>query len=586
MKISEKKYSLILLVILVLQIAVICFFGMSKAGYHQDEYYSYFSSNRSLGFYYPDREWVAADTIRDEFVVKEGEGFNYSLVSQVQSWDVHPPLFYDMLHTVCSLTPGVFSKWQGLFVNLIAFVISFWLLYQIAKSIGMNDDLKLVLMAIYGFNPMTISCVMFIRMYMWLTVFILALSLLHMKLVSLIKEYYAGTELKGFVLAKPFDGHFIKGFFSILLGIMVIDFLGFLTQYYYLVFMVMIGFFFSLWFLFLLPKIKKKDISAVTDVMKILEDEEFQRHAATFVERLKYIVFYVIGSGIALALAVLSYPSSLAHIFRGYRGKEAVSAFADASNFGDRLLFFLGLAGKYLFSGLWGIILVPVVLSLIALFFFIRIRGEKDTVHIAQVRILVVSVITYFLIIAKTALLLGETSNRYEMPVYPLALLLLVYFVRVGIRAIFGNRNLLGMNIPVIITFIIFMSINIKGLAIDDTVLFLYREDADRIAFAREMENAGTGVVVAYNDQTPDNIWRLSDELMEYSGLYYVNEANTEAVTDDALKDTDEIIIYIADHDNKDEILSRIKDCNPSLSECTEVSTKDMWTLYRLSHKG
>ena len=130
------------------------------------------------------------------------------------------------------------------------------------------------------------------------------------------------------------------------------------------------------------------------------------------------------------------------------------------------------------------------------------------------------------------------------------------------------------------------MSINIKGLAIDDTVLFLYREDADRIAFAREMENAGTGVVVAYNDQTPDNIWRLSDELMEYSGLYYVNEANTEAVTDDALKDADEIIIYIADHDNKDEILSRIKDCNPSLSECTEVSTKDMWTLYRLSHKG
>ena len=57
----------------------------------EDEYYTYFSTNRSLGLYQPDREWQDKQTILDEFAVKEGEGFNYGLVKLVQSWDVHPP---------------------------------------------------------------------------------------------------------------------------------------------------------------------------------------------------------------------------------------------------------------------------------------------------------------------------------------------------------------------------------------------------------------------------------------------------------------------------------------------------------------
>ncbi len=570
MKLSNKTYNFILLILLILQIVTICFFATQKCGYHQDEYYSYFSSNRSLGFYYPDREWVSRDTIHDEFVVKKGEGFQYGLVSLVQSWDVHPPLFYDLLHTVCSLSPGIFSKWQGIIVNLTGFVLSYILLYKIAGNVGMTKYLRLVVLFAYGFNPMTISCVLFLRMYMLLTVFVLLSTLCHMKLISLIKEHYMELDMYG-ALDKEKDTSFSKEFSMYMAVLIVADFLGFMTQYYYLIFMVMIGFFFCLWFLILIP-VKKV-------AQEFLDNEKYRLGVFN---RLKYVIFYAAGSGAALAAGVLIYPASLSHIFRGYRGQEAVTAFTDNSNIIERLEFFLGLVGKYLFSGMWGLLAGLVIFAVIALFFFIRIKGEKDTLHIAHIRIIAGTITIYFLIVAKTALLLGDTSNRYEMPIYPLAILLMVYFVRIGVRSLIGNREYKGVNLPVLITFIIFLVVDLKGLALDQNVLFLYKEDAGRIAYAAQKNSEGAKTVVMYNEATPDNIWRLTDELLEYDGLYYVSEANTEKITDSEICSADTLLVYAADHDNREVILETIMDSNPGFTRCKEISLKDMWTLYEI----
>ena len=566
------KYNCILMLFLVLQIIVIIFFGTQKAGFHQDEYYSYFSSNRSLGFYYPDREWVDTDTILNEFVVQKGQGFNYGLVALVQSWDVHPPLFYDFLHTICSLTPGIFSKWQGLIVNITAFVISYFLLYMLSVNLGMKEDMRLVVMTAYGFNPMTISCVLFIRMYMLLTVFIIASALCHMKIISLIKKHYMGLDI--YISAPHKEVKFRGQFVKYLTALMAVDLLGFLTQYYYLIFMVMIGFFFSIWFLLLIP--------VGNAAREFLENVKYR---IGMLNRLKYVFLYCAGSAVSLAVAVLIYPASLSHIFRGYRGQEAASAFADISNLPERTGFFLGLVGKYLFSGMWEIIAALVLLAVLALFFFIRIKGEKDTLHIAHIRILAASVFAYFLVVAKTALLLGDTSNRYEMPIYPLGILLACYFVRIGVRAIVGNRNFKLINIPVAVTLVIFLFINGKGLLADGNVLFLYREDEERISFASEMKQEGAKTLVMFNEATPDNIWRLTDELLVYDELFYVSEENTDAITDEAVCEADSLLVYAADHENRDEILQKIIESGQTQGQetsCRIISAKDMWTLYQI----
>lgn len=140
---------------------------------------------------------------------------------------------------------------------------------------------------------------------------------------------------------------------------------------------------------------------------------------------------------LAFGLAVLYYPASMSHIFRGYRGTEAMDEFADTGNTLERLQFFTELFDKYEVAGC-----LAVILLVICLLWVTRSclgRREKLVDHPAGRRIsgrlpveiwlLVSACAGYFFIVAKTALLLGETSNRYMLPIYGLLLFLLLYFL-------------------------------------------------------------------------------------------------------------------------------------------------------------
>lgn len=117
--------------LLILQMAVLLYYGGRKAGFHEDELYTYYSSNKTAGLFVNDRQWTSQEDIRNDFVVLEGERFRYNVVRQMQSWDVHPPFYYFCFHTICSLFPDLFSKWLGITVNLIAYAGSYILLAYI-----------------------------------------------------------------------------------------------------------------------------------------------------------------------------------------------------------------------------------------------------------------------------------------------------------------------------------------------------------------------------------------------------------------------------------------------------------------------
>ena len=66
-----------------------------------------------------------------------------------------------------------------------------------------------------------------------------------------------------------------------------------------------------------------------------------------------------------MVLAVVSYPACLSHIFRGYRGTEAMGAFFDLGNTLGRFRFFAGLLNEYAFgSMLYGFVLLLVLMAL------------------------------------------------------------------------------------------------------------------------------------------------------------------------------------------------------------------------------
>lgn len=533
--------------VLLLQVLVILYFGSRKTGFHEDEYYSFYSTNRTAGLYEPDREWMDRESIRKEFVVLEGERFRYGLVAAVQSWDVHPPFYYFILHTACSLFPGVFSKWIGLGVNLVAFVLNFLLLARLTFLVTRgNRPMTLLVSAVYGLDGIAVSGVMFIRMYEWMTVFVLACACLHVRAMR------SGD----------------RGFAGFLLPLAAVSYLGFLTQYYFLIFLFFMAAGFVIWQLC----VDRKPINCI-------------RYAAC--------------CGAAGILAVISYPACLSHIFRGYRGTEAMAEFLDRSNTWDRLRFFAGLMNEYVFAGT-----LPWVLCLIGgmgIFLFLRQKrmegkiragslppgsgGGKACLEDDEKRrkaawlLLLFSSCGYFFTVSQTALLLYETSNRYQLPIYGIMVMLVLTALsglgeKVAVCLGWGRTGRIAALCGLAAGFLLG---DVCGL-VSDKVLFLYEEDAQGLAFARE--NASVPVAVLYNDSTPYHVWWRSQELLEYDRIYFASQANREKITDQTIAGCKRLIVYAADYDTQEESLAMLLESNPGLHTYRLVGKEQLWSIY------
>lgn len=539
-KTGNRKLFILLFVILAAQILVCMYFGVRKKGFHEDEYYSYYSTNRSLGLYEPDRAFQDASVIRNEFTVLPGEQFQYARVAEAQSWDVHPPLYYDILHTVCSLTPGIFSKWQGIAVNLAAFILSFFLLYRLSSELQENRAVSVITVLLWGFHPMTVSFVMFIRMYMWLTVFVLLCALLH---VRMLKALHAGeTGGKTYILRR-------------IVPIMICSFLGFLTQYYYVIFFFFCGIGMLFW---------------------MLKHRMFRTAAV-----------YCISCIASLALAAAAFPACISQILHGYRGTEAMSAFVSSANIGERFSFFFGMLNQYVFAGMLWILAAVILIGLLVF----RIRP------CAEVKLMLLAAAGYFLVILKTSLLLGATSNRYAMPVYGIMIFLSVYAVfsisRAAEKRFAENdrqcspaaesvhcRTVSGARVCFALFAAAALLLDFKGLFADGYVLFLYPEEEQKISYDRA--HADETVIVMYNPATPMNVWRLTDELLVYPEEYFMDATNMDPVSDKEICNSKKILIYAADCDTIDKEIENVLECNKYLSSFKTVRRNDMWTLYEL----
>lgn len=145
------------------------FFGNTKIGYDGDELFSYMSSNMEGGYKkmlaYEDNAWHDTQIFGDALTVKEDNRFQYKMVAENQADDTHPPLYYFMLHTICSFFPNQFSKWFGISLNIVLMLASLVLIYFIAEHFLKNRWLSLTIAACFGATYGAINLVLFIRMY-------------------------------------------------------------------------------------------------------------------------------------------------------------------------------------------------------------------------------------------------------------------------------------------------------------------------------------------------------------------------------------------------------------------------------------
>ena len=74
---GNKLSCFLLFLLIVVTVGIQLWFGFRKAGFHEDEYYSYYSTNMTYGWNVPNGEWVDMQHYRNEFAVVPGEGFQY-----------------------------------------------------------------------------------------------------------------------------------------------------------------------------------------------------------------------------------------------------------------------------------------------------------------------------------------------------------------------------------------------------------------------------------------------------------------------------------------------------------------------------
>lgn len=214
--------------IVAIQILVLAIAAIQKTDFHIDEIYSYVISNNT----YADRfshvswlqdQWVTGSDFDKNTTVQDGHQLDFAAAYNNTATDCHPPLYYWLLHAVCALFPGVFTKWTGIGLNIALFVLCQILILLISRKLFVNDWLSLCPSLLYGFSALCIGNVEYIRMYVLLT----ALALFYIYLSLRIIE----------VGIKP-----------ILLALCCTTvFLGALTQYYFLFFVFWMALLFGFW---------------------------------------------------------------------------------------------------------------------------------------------------------------------------------------------------------------------------------------------------------------------------------------------------------------------------------------------------
>ena len=185
-----KKYSAPALMFLI--VAAVCLmFSCRKSGMFIDEIYTYGLSNSSYAAYITDvkggsalGQIITREELFDYVAVTDGEGFDFGSVYYNQTQDVHPPLYYWLFNMVSSLFPNTFSKWTGLGLDFVIYMLTLLCLYKLLMRLFSSRDIASAGVILYWLCLLGMSTMLMIRMYVLLTLLSVLLAYLVVRLME------------------------------------------------------------------------------------------------------------------------------------------------------------------------------------------------------------------------------------------------------------------------------------------------------------------------------------------------------------------------------------------------------------------
>ena len=325
---------------------------------------------------YEEPVWITSGQFRDYVTVDGSDAFDYLSVYFNVKDDNHPPVHFMLLHTMSSLFSGTLSPWLGCTINLICVGITLWLLLRLGRQLseifGMEEQGRLVgilAVLLYGLSTGALASVLLIRMYCLLSCLCVALLSMH---VEKWKEH---------------------GFDRSNKGLIAITVLGFLTQYFFLFYCIL--------------------LAAVTAAGLLCS------------KRMRELWIYIRSMVVAAVIGLVLFPFAIADVFSSGRGVEALDNLASGfAGYGARLLAFARiLADRTVGDLLLGAGCATAVVLAVVLWYR-RHRGQELSMSREVrgiLRMLIIPVVGYYLLASRMSPYLVD---RYVMPMFPMIALL------------------------------------------------------------------------------------------------------------------------------------------------------------------
>ena len=398
---KRKEYSKVLGMYLVF-VLVMVLTVMNKQNMHVDEIWSYTLSNNvgsTVMRFEEGRTYVPAEQmyLQSVAVNDASEQFHFASVWKNQTDDVHPPLYYMILHIICSLNIGKFSIWYAALINIVFALLTLHILRKLVQCF-VDDKMIIDLSSvIFMLSVGVLQNVSFFRMYVmamfWVT-------------------------LTAYLFVRAFEEEFL---WKRQIQICLTAIAGALTHYYCIIYLCATCLVFGL--------------------------------CLIWRKRWKEILILVGNMVFAAGMSVKIFPAMLKHMFSGYRGTQTVDNLMKWTGFErwERLKSFYGFINTQMLGKIGGTCIVFAVLVLVV---FALTDREKRIVHFkwnktACMRWLIVGIpiVINFLFVSETAV---YVTDRYLFPIYAvtfglfLAMITVVWKKLVDDKAVYIVMCLVG----------------------------------------------------------------------------------------------------------------------------------------------
>ncbi len=552
-------YALLTIAIVVAFLAI----GSLKTGYHEDEMFTFGLSNHPYaGSITPDIQegvtYTGSELWQDYAIVNEENAFDYGNVFENQAADVHPPLYYLLVHTVFSLFPGTFNNMYALVVNALLAAVVFWQIVWLFRRFTQRRALSVVFALLYAFTMGSVSDVIFFRMYILLSAWTIALVMLFCK--------YKPKE----------DGWR----FYVLLALVLIG--GTLTQYYFIIFAA---------------------FACVVYAVRIILARNWKKLVLSAV--------CVVAGG---AVSYLIFPAMLTQIFSSGRGQEAFGS-VGSGGFLESLDSYLGFLNLEVFGNLFLLLLAFGIVLFLAGRIVRRRRhlaadGSNDASNIidgmnrvsecsaddprdeyrtsqyrtsrdnTQRRIarertiwlwlqLLIPVVCYVLVIAQISPL---DRDRYVMNVMGIAYVL-VFAALIQLAGSLSKRAANG-----VVGGIAFAAILAVVLSYQSGVTYLFADEAENASTVESLDDPPCLYIYdAAHKILPNYV-----DMASLDQIRFIQSDDLDLLNTEDYHDYDTLLLYVNNTLDASEIIEELLEDNPGLETSQELFDYRFSTAYYL----